>query len=1149
MNDDVIALVRKASQKVLSSAFRFAASPAPRRVLLLALVMALHAGSADVVRAAEPPKDPSTRKVLILSSYGVDFAGGVVLIQTLHSTLRKGSPVRIQFYQEYLESPRIPEGKYEEELVGFLKRKYEGEQIDLTVAVGASALRVMLKHRANLLPDVPIIYFYYEEEFADPVGRATGVWVQPDYRKTLEIALALHPEVENVFVVGGNSQQDRLLFGKSREQFREYEGKIGFTYLTDMTLEEFRQRLASLPKKSIVIFISVFLDRAGRSYSGPEALSLLTPSIRVPLYGMSRTFLGSGVVGGSVLDFELIGGRVGEIGLRVLGGERPEDIPPQTVPSVTMFDWRELRRWGIKEENLPPGSQVLFKQQSLLEQYRLQIAAGVTLLIAETLLIAGLFVNRARWVKGQKENARLALLAEEARRGLEEVVSNVPGIVWEARGSEPGNRTVQFVSDYAEKLLGYGVEDWLSTPGFLLSIIPDEDRERVAREIEAALGNGKKGVIQFRWMAKNGRVLWAEAHVAPILDGAGRLVGMRGVTLDVTERKLAEHALGESEQKTRDILRAIPDLMFLQSPDGVYLDYHAGDPRALLAPPAVFLGKNMREVLPPELAENLFLLFRRLQATGETQVLDYPLTILGKERWFETRVVDNGGNILSVVRDITDRKQAEEALAANRRQLAGIIDSAMDAIISIDGYQRIVVFNAAAEQMFGCSAAEAIGQSIARFVPERFREAHTSHVRGFGATKVTKRSMGALGALYGLRADGEEFPIEASISQVNSNGQRLYTVILRDITQRKQAEDALRESEERFRIMADTAPVMIWVSSPDNRCTYVNQQWLDFTGRTIEQELGRGWIQGVHRDDYESCLETFGGAFDLRQPFRREYRLRRADGEFRWVLDSGTPRFSPGGDFLGFIGSCIDITEHKAAEDGLRNLSGQLIRAREDECARIARELHDDLSQRMALFSVELEQLGLNPPDTHDKLRSNLKGVMNQIKETSREIHRMSYDLHPSKLVHLGLVTTVAGLCEELARRHGLKIEFTHENVPADLPQDVSLCLYRIVQECLNNVIRHSGAQEAQVSLRLIEDEIRLRVVDSGIGFDLESPRLKKGLGLAGMRERLRLVGGRISIDSGPSQGTQIDATIPLLRAGLEGEDDSPQYMRAGGVE
>ncbi|HSE36902.1 MAG TPA: PAS domain-containing protein, partial [Blastocatellia bacterium] len=354
-----------------------------------------------------------------------------------------------------------------------------------------------------------------------------------------------------------------------------------------------------------------------------------------------------------------------------------------------------------------------------------------------------------------------------------------------------------------------------------------------------------------------------------------------------------------------------------------------------------------------------------------------------------------------------------------------------------------------------------------------------------------------------------------------------------DITEQKQAEEALRESEERFRNMADKAPVMIWLSGMDKLCTYFNQQWLDFTGRALEAELGNGWTDGLHPEDCERCVETYSTAFDLRQPFTMEYRLRRADGQYRWILDSGTARLTPGGEFLGYIGSCIDITERKVAEEALEDLSGKLISARETERARIARELHDDLNQRMALISIELEQLGQSSPDTDGRLRRHLQGIIKQAAEVSREIHRISYDLHPSKLIQLGLVAAVKGLCDELRSNHGLRIEFLHEGVPTGLPQGVSLCLYRIVQESLNNVIKHSGAEEAEVELRGTGDEVRLRVSDSGIGFDVESPTFRKGLGLMGMRERLRLVGGSISIDSKPSKGTEINVRVPFARISL----------------
>src|SRR5205809_3875816 len=140
----------------------------------------------------------------------------------------------------------------------------------------------------------------------------------------------------------------------------------------------------------------------------------------------------------------------------------------------------------------------------------------------------------------------------------------------------------------------------------------------------------------------------------------------------------------------------------------------------------------------------------------------------------------------------------------------------------------------------------------------------------------------------------------------------------RDITLRKQAEDALRESEERFRTVANAAPVMIWMSGTDKACTFFNKGWLDFTGRKLEQELGNGWADGVHREDFDRWREVYGNSFDARQPFTMEYRLRRSDGEYRWVLDSGTPRFASDGAFLGYIGSCIDITERKRGEEKFR---------------------------------------------------------------------------------------------------------------------------------------------------------------------------------------------------------------------------------------
>ena len=174
------------------------------------------------------------------------------------------------------------------------------------------------------------------------------------------------------------------------------------------------------------------------------------------------------------------------------------------------------------------------------------------------------------------------------------------------------------------------------------------------------------------------------------------------------------------------------------------------------------------------------------------------------------------------------------------------------------------------------------------------------------------------------------------------------------VEERKRTAHALRESEERFRLMADTAPALIWMSGTDKLCTYFNKPWLDFTGRPMDSELGNGWAEGVHAEDLRRCVDTYIHAFDRREEFRMEYRLRRHDGEYRWVLDIGVPRFDQDRSFVGYIGTCVDITDRKLAETALANVSRRMIEAQEQERTRIARELHDDIGQRLALFATNL---------------------------------------------------------------------------------------------------------------------------------------------------------------------------------------------------
>jgi PAS domain S-box-containing protein len=346
----------------------------------------------------------------------------------------------------------------------------------------------------------------------------------------------------------------------------------------------------------------------------------------------------------------------------------------------------------------------------------------------------------------------------------------------------------------------------------------------------------------------------------------------------------------------------------------------------------------------------------------------------------------------------------------------------------------------------------------------------------------------------------------------------------------KRAETQVRESEERFRLLADTAPVMIWTAGTDRKCSYVNKTWMDFTGRPFEAELGDGWVDGVHPDDSKRCFETYADAFNQRESFEMEYRLRRSDGEYRWILDDGVPRFNPDGTFAGYIGSCIDITDRKLAEESLTTIGRRLIEAHEAERTRIARELHDDINQRLALLVVELDQCNQNASTI--EITKGVRHTQAQIAEIAKDVQGLSHRLHSSKLEYLGLATAAKSFCKELSEKTNVEIVFKHADIPQNLSKEVSLCLFRVLQEGLRNALKHSGVRSFAVDLQSTGESIELTVTDSGRGFEAQDAFIGHGLGLISMRERLQLVHGELSVKSQPGAGTTLRARVPLKTDG-----------------
>jgi PAS domain S-box-containing protein len=353
----------------------------------------------------------------------------------------------------------------------------------------------------------------------------------------------------------------------------------------------------------------------------------------------------------------------------------------------------------------------------------------------------------------------------------------------------------------------------------------------------------------------------------------------------------------------------------------------------------------------------------------------------------------------------SERKEVSEA------RLEAIVDSAMDGIITVDAAQHVVLFNRAAEQMFGVKREDAIGSPLDRFVPHRFRQGHRAHVEQFGQTGVTSRRMGDTTTLWALRADGSEFPIEASISQAGEPGSRYFTVILRDITRRKEYEDTMRRQQQE-----------------------------------------------------------------------------------------------------------------------LRELSARVLEAREDEKARIARELHDELGQLLTALKMDLAWLRERLPAEASELAARADGMGELLDRTVSSSRRLAADLRPLMLDDLGLADAAQWLIEEFGKHSGVRLEVS---VPEDadfsrLGKGAATAVYRAIQESLTNIARHSGARRGWVLLAQENGEIRVEVEDDGRGIAPEDFAKSSSLGLKGMRERVAYYGGTLEIGRAPRGGTRLQLRMPL---------------------
>ena len=518
----------------------------------------------------------------------------------------------------------------------------------------------------------------------------------------------------------------------------------------------------------------------------------------------------------------------------------------------------------------------------------------------------------------------------------------------------------------------------------------------------------------------------------------------------------------------------------------------------------------------------------------------------GTRIWFTpypTPLFDQDGNIvggINMLVDITDRKTNEAAGA----YLAAIVESSDDAIITKSLDSMITTWNASAERLFGYTAQEAIGKSITMLIPpDRLNEEPQIIERLRRGERVnhfeTKR----------VRKDGTLLDISLTISPVKDSTGRIVgaSKVARDITERKRTEEALRETERRFRVMADTAPAMLWIADTAGACTFRSRGWYEYTGQTEANGLGSGWIDALHPSDRESAQQRLSDAIACREPFELDYRLWRVGNEFRWCIDAGRPQYDASGEFQGYIGSVIDVHERKLAEQNLQEAD----RRKDEFLATVAHELRNPLAPIRNSLHV-LRMTGTEDPavrDVHEVMERQVKHMVRLVDDLL-EVSRIAsgkIELRTEPIDLAAVLRSAVEISKPAIEAAGLRLTIAAPKEPVRVEGD-GVRLSQVLANLLNNAAKFTE-RGGQIWLTLSSNgtagEISVR--DNGIGISADMlPRVFEmftqvdrarkrsqgglGIGLALAKRLVEMQGGKIEAKSaGEGQGSEFIVRLPLI--------------------
>jgi PAS domain S-box-containing protein len=677
----------------------------------------------------------------------------------------------------------------------------------------------------------------------------------------------------------------------------------------------------------------------------------------------------------------------------------------------------------------------------------------------------------------------------------------------------------------AARMSGYSAEEIIGQP--FAHFFTDEDVRSGAPEhaLAAAAREGRSESEGWR-VRKDGSRFWVNSVLTPLRDAAGTLRGYWKIIRDLTQIK-------QNEEKFRGLLESAPDAVVIVQESGLITLVNRQTEILFGYSRAELLGQPVEMLLPERYRQQHVGYRTAYAANPSARPMGAMLNLFGRRKdgaevpveiSLSPMKTDDGTLIISGIRDISQRRRIEESLRSSEERFRALTQSINDAVISADTAGEIVFWNKGAQAIFGYTEEEVVGQPLTLLMPVSFREAHVVGLKRLQATGQS-RLIGKVVELVGRRKDGSEFPLELSLAAWETAQGKFVSGVLRDITLRKQAEEALEETRRFVQRIAEMTPSILYVYD-------IQKQRNIFVNRRLETILGYAWeehqhptmptlLSDVHPDDLarvaqanEQCQAAEDGAV-----IEAEFRVRHASGEWRWLSTRNTVFGRDGdGNPTQILGAALDITDRKRLEQEVLEIAAL-------EQRRIGQELHDGTGQELTGLCMLADNLADALKEAAPDHMPMAQRIARGLRQALGQVRLLSRGLIPVEVDAEGLMAALTELAERISDLHAVHCVFeVAEPVPVD-DNYTATQLYRIAQEAITNALKHGQANNVRVSLEARGDYITLRVADDGIGLP-HANEPHAGMGLRIMRYRAGQIGAHLTVRSGPTGGTVVACTL-----------------------